>query len=253
MISHLRKSGSSQAPFQPLKALSTSACQRARRCAQIAGLVGLARLLDGGDAHVLGEEMRRDQHQAADAVILMAAGIDRGDGSAVAVADQQSALEADGVEQSRQRFARLVVHVGERARQRDRARFPVTGARIDENAAAGRGLQLVGKIAPQTDAAEAFVQQHQRRRRSGRGPIMRYSRCLEPMSRKPESRERHYLAPGPSARNLKRWILPVAVFGSSVRNSIQRGYLYGASLALTCSCSARISASLALSGSLSTT
>jgi len=28
-----------------------------------------------------------------------------------------------------------------------------------------------------------------------------------------------------SARNLKRWILPVAVFGRSLRNSIQRGYL----------------------------
>ncbi len=28
-----------------------------------------------------------------------------------------------------------------------------------------------------------------------------------------------------SARSLKRWILPVAVFGSSRRNSIQRGYL----------------------------
>ena len=28
-----------------------------------------------------------------------------------------------------------------------------------------------------------------------------------------------------SARSLKRWILPVAVFGKSRRNSIQRGYL----------------------------
>ena len=27
------------------------------------------------------------------------------------------------------------------------------------------------------------------------------------------------------SRNLKRWILPVGVFGSSVTNSIQRGYL----------------------------
>ena len=35
---------------------------------------------------------------------------------------------------------------------------------------------------------------------------------------------RRYFAPA-SARSLKRWILPVAVFGSSVRNSIQRGYL----------------------------
>src|SRR5918911_1681135 len=29
-------------------------------------------------------------------------------------------------------------------------------------------------------------------------------------------------------RSLKRWILPVAVLGSSGTNSIQRGYLYGA-------------------------
>ena len=28
-----------------------------------------------------------------------------------------------------------------------------------------------------------------------------------------------------SARSLKRWIFPVAVFGSSRRNSTQRGYL----------------------------
>src|SRR5580692_7875151 len=42
-----------------------------------------------------------------------------------------------------------------------------------------------------------------------------------------------------SSRSLKRRIFPVAVFGSSGRNSIQRGYLCGASSALTCclSCS----------------
>src|SRR5579884_238405 len=56
-----------------------------------------------------------------------------------------------------------------------------------------------------------------------------------------------------SARSLKRWILPVAVFGRSFRNSIQRGYLYGASLDFTCSCSARMSASLAFSGFFRTT
>ena len=35
------------------------------------------------------------------------------------------------------------------------------------------------------------------------------------------------------SRSLKRWILPVAVFGSSATNSIQRGYLYGAILSFT--------------------
>ena len=39
----------------------------------------------------------------------------------------------------------------------------------------------------------------------------------------------------PSSRSLKRWILPVAVFGSSVRNSIQRGYFHVPALVLTCS------------------
>ena len=45
----------------------------------------------------------------------------------------------------------------------------------------------------------------------------------------------------PAARSLKRWILPVAVFGSSGTNSIQRGYLYGASRLFTCCCSAAAS------------
>ena len=39
------------------------------------------------------------------------------------------------------------------------------------------------------------------------------------------SGEQGLLFPSASARSLKRWILPVAVFGSSVRNSSQRGYL----------------------------
>jgi hypothetical protein len=34
-------------------------------------------------------------------------------------------------------------------------------------------------------------------------------------------------------RNLKRWILPVAVLGSSARTSIQRGYFQGPAVSLT--------------------
>src|SRR5262245_39550064 len=46
------------------------------------------------------------------------------------------------------------------------------------------------------------------------------------------------------ARSLKRWILPVAVLGSSATNSIQRGYLKGARRSFTCCLSASASASL---------
>ena len=37
-----------------------------------------------------------------------------------------------------------------------------------------------------------------------------------------------------SARSLNRWILPVAVLGSSSMNSTQRGYFHGASCDFTC-------------------
>ncbi len=51
-------------------------------------------------------------------------------------------------------------------------------------------------------------------------------------------------------RSLNRWIFPVAVLGRSVANSIQRGYLYGASFAFTCALS---SSSVAFAPFLSTT
>ena len=52
------------------------------------------------------------------------------------------------------------------------------------------------------------------------------------------------------SRSLKRWILPVAVLGNSGRNSIWRGYLYGARRSFTKACN---SALLACAPSLSTT
>src|SRR2546428_179173 len=46
------------------------------------------------------------------------------------------------------------------------------------------------------------------------------------------------------SRNLNRWIFPVAVFGSSAANTIQRGYLYGASGSFTNALSSASSAGL---------
>src|SRR5215467_938706 len=54
----------------------------------------------------------------------------------------------------------------------------------------------------------------------------------------------------PRARSLKRWILPVAVFGSSSTNSIQRGYLYGAILSFTKAFSSSPRPAPAVAGSL---
>ena len=169
-MSHLRKSGSSHGSLHERKAQSTSACQRlslsrkppdakASRARRISAMPDL-----------LGEKMRRDQHQPAHAVILHAAGIDGGDRGAVAVAEQKTALKADCREHARQHFAGLLMHEGGRARQFAGTRLAVAGARIDKHAGAGRRRDLIGKRSPQADAAEALVQHHDGRRRVGPRP-----------------------------------------------------------------------------------
>src|SRR5262249_62003000 len=58
----------------------------------------------------------------------------------------------------------VVRHVGERPRQRARARGAVAGARIGGDGDAGGGREPIGKIAPQRRGAETLVQQHDRGR-----------------------------------------------------------------------------------------
>src|SRR5882672_964003 len=59
----------------------------------------------------------------------------------------------------------------------------------------------------------------------------------------PERRRREGSAP--ISRSLNLWIFPVAVFGSSSTNTIQRGYLYGARRSFTNALSSASSAGLA--------
>ena len=120
---------------------------------------------DLGDAHVFGKEVRRHQHEPAHAVILDAAGIDRGDRGAVAVADEKPAAEAYRVEHAGKHVQRLLVHERERPRQTCRRGVAVTGARVGKNPGAGCCRELLREAAPPGDAAEALVQQNQRRRR----------------------------------------------------------------------------------------
>ena len=101
----------------------------------VGGVERLPDFPDRIDRHVLDDEMRRHQHEAAHAMVLHAAAIDRRDRGAVAVADQQALPEADGIEQARQDLARLDMHEVEPARQLRRARLAVADARPGEHAA----------------------------------------------------------------------------------------------------------------------
>jgi len=72
------------------------------------------------------------------------------------------------LEQLRQHVERLDLHIVERARQLDRARCTITGARIDEHAGAGRALQLLGEVAPQRGRTQSLMQHDDGRRLVGR-------------------------------------------------------------------------------------
>ena len=103
----------------------------------------------------------------------------------------------------------------------------VAGARIHQAAAARGAHSRCGKSRHIATRTQAFVQEDQQRR----GPRVR---------REPFVLDAHAIAAPVDARrtpplmltlgascsrSLKRWILPVAVFGSSATNSIHRGYL----------------------------
>ena len=139
------------------------------------------------EADFLGEEMRRDQHEAAHAMILHAAGIYRRDRGAVAVAEQEAALKSDGVEHARQHVAASSLRNdvvrgscpaatgrSRRANRRTRRRRSPPRSR--------RETSPTGRPSPGPSCSITMVGAA-----SGRGPIMRYSSRSGARSRKPES------------------------------------------------------------------
>ena len=117
----------------------------------------------------------------AHARIAHRAGMDRGDRAAVGMAEQHAAPHASGIQHARQHVQRLVVHVVHRPRQRhtDPTRHSRSANRRTRRSRWPRA-SASGKVAPQRDAAQPLVQQHERRRRVRRAaPTTRVSsRCL---------------------------------------------------------------------------
>ena len=148
------------------------------------------------------------------------------------------------VEQSRQHVERLAVHevaapglLGGRAassgRSRDASR-PGRGSRrrrtgARESPSTSRAIPGL-RAGTRSAAPAALLDAHECRWNS-----MRTAAARQRRARRFRTRHRlgHCDRPASRSRRRKRWILPVAVFGSSPTNSIQRGYLYGASRSLT--------------------
>ena len=195
----------------------------------------LARGLDAGHRHRLDEQVRRHQHQPGDrrgvacgVVRGLVCGMEQRDRGAVAVADQPGRFgDAQCLEQRRQQLVGLTVHVVHAPALVVCARRgpAVAGARIHQAAAAGGIAQLAREVLPQRKRSQALVQEQQQRPAGAlrRDPfVLDAHAAAAPVDVDPLDRHARFAS---CSRSLKRWILPVAVFGRSGTNSICRGYL----------------------------
>jgi hypothetical protein len=107
--------------------------------------------------------MSANRHHATQQRRLRGGELQR-DGAAVAVADEQAAVNASRVEHLRQDQVGLDVEIARPRRSGPRTRLCVTGAIVGETAEAGTRAQRLGEAAPQLDAPESFVKKHERRR-----------------------------------------------------------------------------------------
>ena len=132
------------------------------------------------------------------------------------MADKHAAPKSDGAQHAGKYLDGLAGHVVQGARQRCRVGLAVARARIGEHAISRPPREVLRKVLPQSDRTQPLMQQHERRRGLRRGTP---TAAFEPrpahhdplvLARLP----RHNAVPSIS-RSLKRWIFPVAVFGSS--------------------------------------
>src|SRR5258707_894361 len=190
--------------------------------------------------------MRRLEDEAADGPAPRAS-MDEGDRGAIAVADEDGIGDGERVAQGRQRLQRLDMHVVDAARLGERVRLSIAEARIDQRGAAGRLREARGKVAPLRQRAEPLMEQDKRRRCGGAcgDQLVFEAVALD----RDERHQSHFEA---SSRSLKRWILPVAVFGSSATYTKVRGYLYGAKRSLTWCRSISVSTTLPVMPGLTT-
>ena len=184
--------------------------------------------LDVCHGDVFHKDMRRHQDEPGQR-IRKSGGVQQRDGAAVAVPEQPGfVVDIHRGEKRRQDLISLPVHeihipqfiVG------TRRGATVAGSREHQPAKPAGLAELRRKVFPHRDRTQALVQKdHQRRV----GPICVKALVLDlhiaiPPSDSSKTGVPHHPCRSRS-RSRKRWILPVAVLGSSSTNSTKRGYL----------------------------
>lgn len=126
---------------------------------KVGGLECSLGLGDAGDTEVLDEDVRREEDEAADTVVTSR--INQGNGSAIAVADEDGVVDLELGQQSWERVQGFVVHVGDRTRFSQKIGVTGAVAGIDANRTFSGGGNLCGEISPVRDRAQAFVKEYE--------------------------------------------------------------------------------------------
>ena len=126
--------------------------------AEVAGCVVLLDLADAGDVEVFDDEVRGDRYETGETVGVVT-GVDRGDRTAIGMAEQQGAADSGCAENFGEDDLGLPMHVIHRAWQGGGIGIAVAEPGIGEDSASGGSGEFFGDIAPQGDRAEAFVEE----------------------------------------------------------------------------------------------
>src|SRR4051794_17546965 len=93
----------------------------------------------------------------------MLGGMDQGDRRAVAVPDEDRALDGELTQDLREDLAGLLVHEARRARAGRRVGVPVAEAGERHDAAAGAMREIGGERPPEAHGTQALVEEDERR------------------------------------------------------------------------------------------
>ncbi len=123
------------------------------------------RFVDAGDAEVFDENVWGEQDESAD--VVESARVNQGDGTAVAVPEQDWIFNLHLLKEIGEGVEGFVVHVGDWTRLFKEIGVAGTVAGVDGDGASGGLGDVFGKMFPVRDGAESFVKKYELRRVGG--------------------------------------------------------------------------------------
>lgn len=132
-------------------------------CSEVSVLILLGQVPDRAHSKLFDDNVRRFDDHCAHRRARAPPGVNQRDRGAVAVAKQDCVPDFKLFQNFGKHGERLLVHVGDGTRPRYARGSTVTSPREADGAKAGGLRELLGKVFPEIDAADPFVEEDERR------------------------------------------------------------------------------------------